>query len=80
MPHSGDIVEKLATGRQGKYAERGQISSSDGLERPQSGIVIFSDGKLPKIEPFGDGSEWRVIKCPQESAQPCAVPSQWITE
>jgi len=76
MFHLEDIVEEIATKRQGK------LDSSQGTtgQEPDTWRVYFSDGKEPVMKYFKNVDELRLIKCPHESTVPGFVPSRSIME
>jgi len=76
MFHLEDIVEEIATKRQGK------LDSSGGTvgQEPDMWRVYFSDGKEPIMKYFKNVNELRLIRCPHKSAEPGFVPSGSIME
>lgn len=59
MFHNEDIVEEVATGRQGKVT---QIHFDGAVQNRWH--VVFEDGKQPPINWFKEESELRLVKCP----------------
>lgn len=76
MFHLEDIVEEIATKRQGK------LDSSGGTvgQEPDMWRVYFSDSKEPIMKYFKNVNELRLIRCPHKSAEPGFVPSGSIME
>jgi len=80
MLHKGDIVEEIATKRQGKIDS---ISSSvtGGVETPNQWRVQFSDGQQPPLKYFTVQEKLRLVSCPHdEPTEPRFVPSRPIME
>lgn len=76
MFHLEDIVEEIATKRQGKLDSSGGTAG----EEPDMWRVYFSDGEEPIIKYFKSVKDLRLIRCPHESTEPGFVPSRSIME
>jgi len=63
MFHVGDIVEEIATKREGKLDEVPQGPTAVLRWR-----VLFSDGEQPLLKYFLNDSELRLVKCPHDSS------------
>jgi hypothetical protein len=76
--HNEDIVEEIATKRQGKMDSIGS-SVTAGVETQNQWLVRFQDGKQPILKYFMAQEELRLIRCPhQEPAEPRFVPTRSI--
>jgi hypothetical protein len=79
MLHLGDIVEEVATGRQGKIDNistnndaRGQVTSVNYWR------AIFLDGKQTLYGIFKDEKELRLVSCPHAEPEPGFYPERGI--
>jgi hypothetical protein len=78
MLHLGDIVQEIATRRQGKIDN---IQSKGVLGRepiPNLWRVHFSDGQQPLMQYFKNAEELRLISCPHDPPGPRIVPKRGI--
>jgi hypothetical protein len=80
MFHNEDIVEEIATGRQGKI-DSIQSEGIVGQEQiPNQWRVFFSDGKEPLLKSFKKEDEIRLIKCPHPRREPGFYPGRPIMD
>ena len=81
MLHNEDIVEEIATKRQGKIDSIGS-SIVNGQETHTHWGVRFSDGNEPLLTFFKKEEELRLIRCPHSGgdSDPRFVPSRSIME
>jgi hypothetical protein len=79
MLHNEDIVEEIATGREGKIDS---ISSeiAQGRETPNLWRVFFSDGKVPLMKYFKKEGELRLIKCPHRGSETAIYPERPLAD
>jgi hypothetical protein len=80
MLHLGDIVQEVATGRQGKIDN---IQSHGVLVQepiPNMWRVHFSDGQQPLMQSFENADDLSLIKCPHADPEPGFVPERSIME
>lgn len=78
MFHTEDIVEEIATGRQGTI-DRIQSEGISGQEQiPTRWHVVFSDGKQPTSKDFTNESKLKLIKCPHGPSGPSLYPADPI--
>jgi hypothetical protein len=78
MFHNEDIVEEIATRRQGKMDSIG-TSVTVGVETQNQWVVRFHDGKEPIIKYFMAQEDLRLIRCPhEEPTEPRFVPTRSI--
>jgi hypothetical protein len=77
MIHGGDIIEEVATKRQGKVSGTGG-SIVHGQEVVSRWQVHFSDGKDPVIKLFLNESDIRLIACPHQPSEPGFYPADSI--
>jgi hypothetical protein len=77
MIHGGDIIEEVATKRQGKVSGiRGSIVN--GQEVVSGWQIHFSDGKEPVIKLFSKEADFRLIACPHQPSEPGFYPADSI--
>jgi hypothetical protein len=77
--HIEDIVEEIATKRQGKLdAIDGSNASGKFVETRWR--VYFADGEKPLVKLFLNKEELRLVKCPHEATEPGFYPSRSILE
>ena len=80
MFHNEDIVEEVATGRQGKI-DSIQSEGVLGQEQiPNLWRVVFLDGKEPPLKYFKKEDEMRLIKCPHSQGEPGFYPARPIMD
>lgn len=76
MLHNDDVVEEIATGRQGKIDAVDTLIEK-GHQTAQRWRVYFTDGKEPLIKYFLKEGDLRVTRCPHiEPTEPRFVPSE----
>jgi hypothetical protein len=75
--HGGDIVQEIATGRQGKIDG---INSEimQGRETQKNWRVVFSDAKEPPLWTFTNRAELRLVMCPHNDSEPGFYPSEGV--
>lgn len=76
--HLGDIVQEIATGRQGKIDNIHSEGVLGQEPTPNLWRVHFSDGQQPMMQYFQTTDELRLVKCPHDSSQPRFVPARGI--
>ena len=64
MLHGGDIVEEIATQRQGEVDAIDQYISEGRKLPPGRWRVRFLDGREPRFQYFVRQEELRLIRCP----------------
>jgi len=80
MFHLGDIVEEIATNRQGKIDNISQSNDASGrVTSVNYWRIIFTDGKQPLYAIVKDPAEIRVVSCPHSDPEPGFRPARGIT-
>jgi hypothetical protein len=80
MIHLEDVVEEIATGRQGKVdSTHGEGPSAD-QQTTTLWRVHFSDGKEPMMQYFKSEAELRVVRCPHSDSGSGFVPARSIMD
>jgi hypothetical protein len=80
MFHLGDIVEEIATNRQGKIDNISQNNDANGrVTSINYWRVIFTDGKQPLYQIVKEPTEIRVVSCPHSDPEPGFYPDRPIT-
>lgn len=75
MYHNDDVVEEMATGRQGKIDSIG-ASTTAGLTTQTSWRVRFEDQKAPPLKYFTNADEIRLVSCPHGETEPGLYPAE----
>jgi len=75
--HGGDIVQEIATGRQGKIDGIGN-AIMQGRETQTNWRIAFSDGKEPGMWTYKNRAELRLIICPHGDPEPGFYPAEGI--
>jgi hypothetical protein len=75
MYHNEDLVEEIATGRQGKLTHIGS-SITGNVETQTSRGVTFQDGKQPPLRHFTNPDEIRLVKCPHSEPEGGFYPAE----
>lgn len=78
MLHLGDMVQEIATGRQGKIDSIHAEGVLGKEQIPNLWRVFFSDGKTPLLQYFKNEVELRLIECPHANPEPGFVPERGI--
>jgi hypothetical protein len=75
--HGDDIVQEIATGRQGKIDG---INSEimQGRETQTNWRVTFADGKGPPLWTFTNRTQLRLVRCPHGESEPGFFPAEGI--
>jgi hypothetical protein len=80
MLHIRDIVEEIATARQGKI-DSIQSEGVIGQEQiPNQWRVVFYDGKEPPQKYFKRQDEMRLVKCAHSEGEPGFYPARPIMD
>lgn len=66
MFHHSDIVEEIATQRQGEIDAVDQYILEGQKQPPHRWRVRFLDGREPRFQYFVRREDWRLIECPHE--------------
>jgi hypothetical protein len=77
MFHTEDIVEEIATRRQGKIDQIGS-EISQGREIQKHWRVVFSDGGAPGVWTFVNETELRLVRCTHSDPEPGIYPADPI--
>jgi hypothetical protein len=75
--HGEDIVQEIATGRQGKIDAIGS-EITHGRETQTNWRVAFADGKAPPLLTFTNRSQLRFVRCPHGDPEPGFYPAEGI--
>jgi hypothetical protein len=78
MFHLGDVVEELASKRQGKIDNISITHEAGGKQTVNYWRVIFTDGKQPLYGIIKDGTELRLVSCPHAPSEPGFYPERSI--
>jgi hypothetical protein len=77
--HLGDIVEEIATKRQGKIISMNQTHGPPGQTTVTHWRVFFGDGKQPILAIVNDRAQLRLVRCPHtDEGEPRIVPARGI--
>jgi hypothetical protein len=80
MFHNEDIVEEIATGRQGKIdsIQSGGVLGQEQIQNQWR--VVFLDGKEPPLKYFNKENEICLVKCPHSQGEPGFYPARPIMD
>jgi hypothetical protein len=77
--HLGDIVEEVATKRQGKIDSMNQTHSAQGQTTVTHWRIFFGAGMQPILAIINDRAALRLVKCPHtDESEPRFVPGRGI--
>ena len=79
MLHIDDIVEEIATGRQGRI-DSIQSEGSGQEQIPNQWRVVFLDAKKPQQKYFKRQDEIRLVKCPHSGGEPGFYPERPLAD